>query len=180
LVDLDAEVWTIPGDRMKAGREHRVPLAPAALNLLKRMREAYPKSTWVSPGSGKSETLSAMALLMTLRRMKRTNITAHGFRSTFRDWAAEQTAFAREIAERHWPIPSGTKQKRRTARRRVGEAAQVDGRLGPLLRCAEQQSECGSDPEGERLVSRASRTFARSSQRARNRRNRTFLFRLRQ
>jgi integrase len=98
-IDWDAKVWTIPGERMKAGREHRVPLAPAAIAVLRDMRKANPKSDWVFPGSGKGETLSTMAMLMTLRRMKRTAITAHGFRSTFRDWAAEQTAFSRETAE---------------------------------------------------------------------------------
>lgn len=98
-IDLKAKVWTIPGDRMKAGREHRVPLPRSAVMLLEKMREAHPKGDWVFPGADRENALSSMALLMTLRRMKRTDLTAHGFRSTFRDWASEQTAFSRETAE---------------------------------------------------------------------------------
>ena len=98
-INLKEKVWTIPAERMKAGREHRVPLSPAAVALLETMRKAHPKSDWVFPGTGKDKTLSTMAMLMTLRRMKRDDLTTHGFRSTFRDWAAEQTSFAREVAE---------------------------------------------------------------------------------
>lgn len=101
-IDLKAKVWTIPGERMKAGREHRVPLPAAAVAVLATMRKAYPKSEWVFPGASRVDrepTLSSMALLMTLRRMNRADLTAHGFRSTFRDWAAETTNFPREAAE---------------------------------------------------------------------------------
>jgi integrase len=98
-IDLKTKVWTIPGDRMKTGREHRVPLQAAAVAVLDKLRAAHPNGDWVFPGPGRGQTLSSMALLMTLRRMKRGDLTTHGFRSTFRDWAAEQTAFPREVAE---------------------------------------------------------------------------------
>jgi integrase len=102
-IDFTAKIWTIPGERMKAGREHRVPLTAAAVAVLETMRKAHPKSDWVFPAASlrteREPTLSSMALLMTLRRMKRADLTAHGFRSTFRDWAAETTNFPREAAE---------------------------------------------------------------------------------
>jgi integrase len=97
-VDIGAKLWTIPADRMKAGKEHRVPLSDAALAVLKEMREIR-HSDYVFPGGRDRRPLSEMSLLMLLRRMKQGDITAHGFRSTFRDWAAERTTFAREVAE---------------------------------------------------------------------------------
>ena len=106
-IDLKAKVWTIPGERMKAGREHRVPLPAAAIAVLAPMRKAHPKSEWVFPGpstrADSEPQLSSMALLMTLRRMKRTDLSGHGFRSTFRDWAGELTNFPREVAEQALP-----------------------------------------------------------------------------
>lgn len=98
-IDLKANVWTIPSERMKTGREHRVPLPALAVAVLDHMQNEHPKGDWVFPGAGREHTLSSMALLMTLRRMKRADLTAHGFRSTFRDWAAETTNFPREVAE---------------------------------------------------------------------------------
>lgn len=95
-VDMHAGVWTVPPDRMKAGKEHRVPLSDAALALL----SAQPRVEgvdFVFPGSG-GRMLSDMTLTATLRRMGET-ATAHGFRSTFRDWAAERTNYPREVAE---------------------------------------------------------------------------------
>ncbi|WP_417794487.1 tyrosine-type recombinase/integrase [Terasakiella pusilla] len=97
-IDLENKVWTIPAERMKAGREHRVPLSETALNILQEMAEIR-TSNFVFPGNSKNRPLSNMAMLTVLRRMKRTDITVHGFRSTFRDWAAEQTNFPREVAE---------------------------------------------------------------------------------
>lgn len=97
--DLDAGVWTIPDTRMKAGREHRVPLPKAALAILRVRQKSGDKSPFVFPGSKQGKPISNMAMLQTLRRMDRDDLTVHGFRSTFRDWAAEQTAFAREVAE---------------------------------------------------------------------------------
>lgn len=97
-IDLDKRLWTIPAERMKAGKEHRVPLSEPALAILRDM-EKLRDSDFVFPGGKAQRPLSNMALLTTLRRMKRTDVTAHGFRSTFRDWAAEQTNFAHEVAE---------------------------------------------------------------------------------
>ncbi len=95
-IDTDAKTWTIPAERMKAGKEHRVPLSDAALALLR----ALPKMAGtdvVFPGT-KGQPLSDMTLTAVLRRME-VPVTAHGFRSTFRDWAGERTAHPREVIE---------------------------------------------------------------------------------
>lgn len=96
-IDLDSATWTIPADRMKAEKEHRIPLSPKALQLLK----ALPRidgSNLLFPGM-KNTPLSDMTLTAVLRRMGRNDITVHGFRSTFRDWAGETTAYPREVIE---------------------------------------------------------------------------------
>ena len=99
-VDLVAKVWVVPGDRMKAGREHRVPLSARAAAIVKEMEpDPVTGETLLFPGSRGGKSLSNMALLMLLRRMGRDDLTAHGFRSTFRDWAAERTSFPSELAE---------------------------------------------------------------------------------
>ncbi len=102
-IDLDNRVWIIPAARMKLAREHRVPLSTAAIAILRGMRanmRCDPGSTdFTFPGRRKGAPLSNMALLMTLKRMGRGDLTTHGFRSSFRDWAAERTDFAREVAE---------------------------------------------------------------------------------
>ena len=82
---------------MKAGREHRVPLSEAAVSVLKETQTVR-QNEYVFPGDRRPQ-LSNMALLMVLRRMKRSGITAHGFRATFRTWAAERTNFPREVVE---------------------------------------------------------------------------------
>jgi integrase len=97
-IDFTAKVWSIPGERMKAGKPHRVPLSQAALDLLKALQDAS-EGPYVFPGGRRGKPLSNMAMLVLLRRMGRGDLTAHGFRSTFRDWAAEQTSFPREVAE---------------------------------------------------------------------------------
>jgi integrase len=96
-VDFDGRIWVIPAERMKAGQEHRVPLSDRALEILKSMKKAK-ENDYVFPGDVRA-TLSNMAFLMLLRRMKRDDITAHGFRSTFRDWVEEQTDTPRAVAE---------------------------------------------------------------------------------
>jgi integrase len=96
--DLDRAVWTVPATRMKAGREHRVPLSRRALKIVKAMHEGRDGS-FVFPGQKPDKPLSAAALLMLLRRMKISDATVHGFRSTFRDWAAENTNFTNEVCE---------------------------------------------------------------------------------
>jgi len=96
--DLEKRVWKIPPHRMKAAKEHRVPLSQAALDLLNgliRMRG----NSHVFPGAREGKHLSNMSMLMGLRRMGRTDLTMHGFRSTFRDWAAESTQYPREVCE---------------------------------------------------------------------------------
>ena len=95
--DFKNKVWVIPAERMKMKREHRVPLTEPALKLLKQLQEAK-TSDYVFPGN-RGKPLSNTAMLMLLRRMERNDITVHGFRSSFRDWCAEQTNFAREVSE---------------------------------------------------------------------------------
>jgi len=98
-IDLDAAVWTIPADRMKARRDHRVPLSEAAVALLRSLpRQDGCDCVFISP-MARGKPLSNMALLATLKRMERTDLTAHGFRSTFRDWAAETTAYPDAVVE---------------------------------------------------------------------------------
>ena len=101
-IDLNKKEWVIPAERIKGGREHRVPLSQRAVAILREMaRGVNPKDKdFVFPGGKKGKPLSNMAMLTLLKRMKRSDLTVHGFRSTFRDWAAEQTAFPREVAER--------------------------------------------------------------------------------
>jgi len=98
--DLEAGIWTIPAARMKAGREHRVPLTEPALQLLRTaVREETNPYVFISPML-KDKGLSNMAMTNVLKRMKRKEgVTVHGFRSTFRDWAAAETDHPREVAE---------------------------------------------------------------------------------
>jgi integrase len=96
-VDLRSSTWIIPGSRTKAGKEHRVPLTAAALSCL---GEPGISSTLVFPSPFNPEKpLSDMALTAVLRKMGRGDVTAHGFRSSFRDWAGETTPFPREVIE---------------------------------------------------------------------------------
>jgi integrase len=100
-IDLTEAIWTVPDARMKARREHRVPLSSASLAVLRELlplRDAA-AGDWVFPGGRKGRPLSGMAMLMLLRRMGREDLTAHGFRSTFRDWCAEMTSYPRDVAE---------------------------------------------------------------------------------
>jgi integrase len=96
-VDFAARIWTIPADRMKGRREHRVPLSDRAIDVLGALpREKDNDHVFIGSRSGTS--LSDMALFVLLRRMGR-GVTAHGFRSTFRDWAAEVTAYPNHVVE---------------------------------------------------------------------------------
>ena len=89
-VDLEARVWTVPRERMKAGKEHRVPLSEGAIAALREAEKIRTNDNpYVFPGEKKASPLSNMAMLALLRRMKRDDLTVHGFRSTFRDWAGE-------------------------------------------------------------------------------------------
>jgi integrase len=115
-IDFENKTWTVPASRMKAGREHRVPLSRPAMEILEKQRQAWfeiearrhrktLKSGEVGPvgpvfwGQLAGKGLSNMALLAVLRRMGRGDLTSHGFRSTFRDWAAEETDFPSEVVE---------------------------------------------------------------------------------
>lgn len=97
-IDLAAKVWTIPGSRTKSGREHRVPLSPRAIALLKSL-PSLDGGRYLFPGAVAGKPLSNMAMLELLRGMTDEGFTVHGFRSSFRDWAAEQTNYPREVAE---------------------------------------------------------------------------------
>lgn len=104
-IDLEARLWRVPGDRMKAGRDHAVPLSDAACAILRdqmaRQSSTLGADRYVFPGrrmKGQHRPLSNLAMLMRLRRL-RPGFTVHGFRSTFRDWAAEETHYPRDVAE---------------------------------------------------------------------------------
>ena len=96
-VDLRNRVWTIPGLRMKSGREHRVPLSDRAVAILGDL-EHLPDNPHVFPGVKQGKGLSPRALIAALERMQ-DGVTVHGFRSSFRTWAAERTNYPREICE---------------------------------------------------------------------------------
>jgi integrase len=97
-IDLDKKLWTVPAYRMKAAREHRVPLSGPALAILERLAKVK-TGAFVFAGQRADRPLSGMAMNMMLRRMSVEGVTVHGFRSSFRDWAGNDTHFARELAE---------------------------------------------------------------------------------
>lgn len=95
-IDLDAKVWTVPAERMKAKKQHRVPLSDPALDLLCGLpREKDNPFVFIGSRRG----LSNMAMAVVLKRMDRFDITVHGFRSTFRDWAADRTGYPNHVVE---------------------------------------------------------------------------------
>ena len=98
-IDQGRGVWVIPPARMKAGREHRVPLSRQALSIISRLHDFQGASDFVFPGQKPERDLSSSAMDMLLRRMDLGAYTVHGFRSAFRDWAGDETSFPREIAE---------------------------------------------------------------------------------
>lgn len=104
-VDLRAGLWVIPATRMKGKREHRVPLSPPAMALLEKAKKrALEKGAGdpegpIFPGMREGQGLSNMSLLKVLKMLNRRDLTTHGFRSTFRDWAAETTDYPAEIVE---------------------------------------------------------------------------------
>ena len=145
-IDLTAKVWTIPAGRMKAGKEHRVPLAPEAIAILEQAAE-HRENDYVFPGA-RGAGLSNMSFLVLLRRMGRADLTTHGFRSTFRDWAAERTGFSREVAEQALAHACPTRSRPLTAAVICSTSDEGSWRLGrarvrnpcrrapPSLRCA--------------------------------------------
>jgi len=97
-IDFDKKIWTVPAARMKAGREHRVPLASRAVEMLRQL-EKVNTGEFVFPGQARNKPLSNMAMEMVLRRMKIEDATVHGFRSSFRDWAGNVSSAPREVVE---------------------------------------------------------------------------------
>lgn len=100
-IDLAAALWVVPAGRMKSGREHRVPLSQPALDVVANAAKLWGTDPGkpIFHGQRPGKSLSNMAFLMLLRRMGRPELTAHGFRSTFRDWAGNETETSREVAE---------------------------------------------------------------------------------
>ena len=97
-IDLANRVWVVPSSRMKADREHRVPLSDAALAVLKVM-QAIRQSDYVFPGTRQGRPVGENTPVRLAKQAAGSNITVHGLRSTFRDWASERTSFSREVAE---------------------------------------------------------------------------------
>jgi integrase len=95
--DLRQNTWAIPAERMKSKRRHRVPLSAAAIQVLEATKGL--DKTYVFPGHKRNSHLSNAAMLQVLKRLERTGITVHGFRSTFRDWCAESTNYPAHVAE---------------------------------------------------------------------------------
>ena len=95
-IDLEAGLWTVPADRMKVGREHRVPLSAPALAALQRVQALSDGTGYIFPGRKHGKPLSNMAMAMAMRRAGQ-SVTVHGFRSSFSDWAEESTRFTREV-----------------------------------------------------------------------------------
>ena len=97
-IDMDKAVWIVPADRMKAGREHRVPLSPAALAILEALPKGEPEAL-VFPGAKRGRPMSDMTLGAVLKRMELDDFTVHGFRSTFSTWVTECTDATIEVRE---------------------------------------------------------------------------------
>jgi integrase len=97
-IDAEGRLWTVPAPRMKAHREHRVPLCGRATEVINEMA-GLRRGEFIFPGVKPGRPLSKMALAMVLRRLGYHTTTVHGLRSSFRDWAAEQTAFSGDVAE---------------------------------------------------------------------------------
>jgi integrase len=97
-IDMEKRLWTIPRARMKAGKEHRIPLSDRAMAILKSLSKAK-RGPFVFPGNRSKWPISDMTMSMYLRRVDGSKITVHGFRSTFRDWASETTSFPHEVCE---------------------------------------------------------------------------------
>ena len=146
-IDLGEKMWVVPAARMKAGREHRVPLSAAVAGILEEMKKIR-ESDFVFPGGKKGKPLSNVAMLAVLKRIGRSDLTSHGIRSSFRDWAAERTNFpARGRRDGAGAHRRRQGRGRLPPRRPVPEASSADGCLGEVLRndeaagggCADRQ-----------------------------------------
>ena len=120
-VDMTSSVWTVPAKRMKAAREHRVPLTDRAITILQELEQMRTETSgdWIFPGGKPGKPLSNMALTAVLKRLD-IQVTVHGFRSAFRDWCGEESSFPREIAEA-------------ALAHRVGDATELAYRRGDAL-----------------------------------------------
>jgi len=131
-IDFEDAVWTVPDCRMKGGREHKVPLSAAAVRVLRAMEPMRQgEDGLIFPGTGKAKDLSVMALAMLMRRMS-VDVTVHGFRSSFRDWAGEISTFPREVAEA-------------ALAHRVGDAVELAYRRGDALQKRRLMMEAWAD-----------------------------------
>lgn len=110
-IELDQTVWTVPRERMKAGREHRVPLSGRALEILAEVRKLQ-RSKFVFPGNRPHRPASARGVELLLGRMNAGGATVHGFRSSFRDWCGDATHFPREVAEAALAHATGDEKER--------------------------------------------------------------------
>ncbi len=129
--DLSAGRWIIPADRMKAGKEHRVPRSPPALELLESLPRVAP---FVFPGLNTGKPLSSMAMEMVLSRMEVTDCTVHGFRSSLRDLCGEKTAFPRDIAEMALAHAVGAMSSARTGAGMLSRSGANSWRNGAPMR----------------------------------------------
>jgi integrase len=156
-IDLRTKTWTIPAERMKAGKDHRVPLSDGALRVLEAMARVR-QGEFVFPSGGRAATIGKSSLSDVLARMQRDGLTVHGFRSTFRDWAAERTNFAREVCEM-------------ALAHRVGDATEKAYMRGDLFekRCRLMQQWadfCAAQPADVIPIGSKRHTHARAGQRS--------------
>jgi len=98
-ISISKRLWIVPPDLIKGQKEHRVPLTEPVIAILKKLQKLKRDDGFVFPGHKKGKHLSNGAMLMQLERMDRGDITVHGFRSAFKDWALECTAFPPEVSE---------------------------------------------------------------------------------
>lgn len=143
-IDLEAKIWTLPALRMKAGREHRVPLTDRAVAILKELEKAK-TGELVFPGRKVDRQLSGMAMEMLLRRMEANAYTVHGFRSSFKTWATEATSFPNELSEQALAHVTGNQVERAYRRTDVLErrrklmaawAGYLEGNVVPFRKIA--------------------------------------------
>ncbi len=118
-IDLDKQIWTVPGERMKRGLAHRVPLSDEAVTVLQKIEGldgdlVFPSAQRDKSGGSKPQSVMVFKALM--KRMGRDGFTTHGFRSTFRDWASESARSEREVAEAALVYATGTAVERAYAR----------------------------------------------------------------
>jgi integrase len=142
-IDTNAKVWAIAGDRTKSGREHREPLSSVAVSILEKARLLQPTDPPAPACDAlyfrerEGEPLSDMAFVALLRRMGRTDLSAHGFRNSFLDWCAEATSFPRELAEAALAhVLENKTEASLSAQRPAGAAPQAHGPMGRVVQSA--------------------------------------------